>query len=100
MGVGHLRLPLRGGNWNNTASAGVFALNLNDPRVNSNHNVGFRSALLVVRCCILKGMLPVQREIKGAYFHADKAKNTNVMDTESRLVEIRNTWQIIKGMDH
>lgn len=25
--------------------AGVFALNLNDPRTNSNHNVGFRAAL-------------------------------------------------------
>lgn len=38
-------LPLRGGNWDNVVRAGVFALYLNDPRVNSNHNVGFRAAL-------------------------------------------------------
>ena len=39
------RLPLRGGNWWNTSGAGVFALNLNNPRGNSNWNVGFRAAL-------------------------------------------------------
>ena len=38
-------LPLRGGNWNNGAGAGVFALNLNNPRTISNANVGFRAAL-------------------------------------------------------
>ena len=36
------RLPIRGGNWNNTANAGVFALNLNNPRSNVNTNIGFR----------------------------------------------------------
>ncbi len=36
---------LRGGNWNNGASAGTFALNLNNARSNVNDNVGFRAAL-------------------------------------------------------
>jgi hypothetical protein len=36
--------PLRGGNWNNAASAGVFALNLNNVRSNVNTNIGFRAA--------------------------------------------------------
>lgn len=35
----------RGGNWNNGANAGVFALNGNNSRANSNTNIGFRSAL-------------------------------------------------------
>ena len=34
-----------GGNWNNGANAGLFALNGNNPRSNSNWNLGFRSAL-------------------------------------------------------
>jgi hypothetical protein len=40
-----LRLPIAGGNWNNGSNAGVFYLNLNNPRSNSNSNIGFRSAL-------------------------------------------------------
>jgi len=39
-------LPLRGGSWNNGAGAGVFALNLNNPRADSGNNVGFRAAFL------------------------------------------------------
>lgn len=35
-------VPLRGGNWNNGSNAGVFALNLNNPRSNSNTNIGAR----------------------------------------------------------
>lgn len=35
----------RGGNWNNGANAGVFYLNGNNSRSNSNTNIGFRSAL-------------------------------------------------------
>ncbi len=34
-----------GGNWNNGANAGVFYLNGNNARSNSNANIGFRSAL-------------------------------------------------------
>ena len=40
-------LPLRGGSFNgNQTRAGVFALNLNNARAISNHNVGFRAAFL------------------------------------------------------
>ncbi|MCM1167657.1 MAG: formylglycine-generating enzyme family protein [Ruminococcus sp.] len=40
------RLPLRGGAFYNGASAGVFALHLNDARSFSNGNVGFRAAFV------------------------------------------------------
>lgn len=39
------RLGRRGGNWNNTSNAGVFYLNGNNARSNSDNNIGFRSAL-------------------------------------------------------
>ena len=39
-----MRFPYRGGNWNNAANAGVFALNMNNERTNRNWNIGFRSA--------------------------------------------------------
>lgn len=35
-------LPIRGGNWNNAATAGVFALNCNNARSNVNNNIGAR----------------------------------------------------------
>lgn len=35
-------LPIRGGNWNNSASAGVFYLNCNNTRSNANDNIGAR----------------------------------------------------------
>lgn len=38
-------MPFRGGSFLNTGSAGVFALNLNEPRSNTWNNEGFRSAL-------------------------------------------------------
>jgi len=44
-------LPIRGGNWNNQGNAGPFALNLNNPRSNSNSNIGFRPALLYRQMC-------------------------------------------------
>jgi len=40
----HLRIPIRGGSWNNTSNAGVFKLNLNNVRSNANGNIGRRSA--------------------------------------------------------
>nr|DAM48282.1 MAG TPA: TREPONEMA DENTICOLA VARIABLE PROTEIN 1 FUNCTION, PERIODONTAL DISEASE [Caudoviricetes sp.] len=56
-------MPLCGGNWGNGASAGVFNLNLNNPRSFVNWNVGFRSALLsLARYLLLKGNISVQRE--------------------------------------
>lgn len=45
------RCPNRGGNWNNGTHNGVFALNLNNPRSNSNDNIGGRSALRYLRIC-------------------------------------------------
>lgn len=38
------RLPVCGGSWNNTSSAGVFYVNLSNPRSNSYTDIGFRSA--------------------------------------------------------
>ena len=51
-------MPFRGGSWNNGSSAGVFALNANAPRSNSNHDVGFRSALLQSKKGIRLYVLP------------------------------------------
>lgn len=38
----HARVPIVGGNWNNGANSGVFALNLNNARSNVNTNIGAR----------------------------------------------------------
>jgi len=35
--------PIVGGNWNNDTNAGVWTLNLNNARGNSNNNVGCRA---------------------------------------------------------
>ena len=40
------RLPIRGGDWSNTSSAGVFALNLHNPRSHVGTHLGFRAALV------------------------------------------------------
>ena len=37
-----MALPIRGGNWNNSSNAGVFNLNCNNPRTNSNGYIGAR----------------------------------------------------------
>lgn len=67
MGDGSYRLGYRGGNWNNTSNAGVFNLNGNNPRSNSNSNIGFRSALLLFRD-VWWLWLPNQcKEIKGVH---------------------------------
>jgi len=34
---------IAGGNWNNGTNTGVWTLNLNNNRTNSNNNIGFRS---------------------------------------------------------
>ena len=44
MGSDIMRLPYRGGNWNNGADAGLAAVNLNNSRANTNTNIGFRPA--------------------------------------------------------
>lgn len=38
------RLPICGGGWSGASNAGVFDVNLNGPRSNSDSNIGFRSA--------------------------------------------------------
>lgn len=40
------RFPIRGGYWNYASNAGPAALNCNNPRSNTNSNIGFRSASL------------------------------------------------------
>ena len=40
------RLPIRGGNWNNTSNAGVFYLNLSNPRSNTYWDIGGRCAFV------------------------------------------------------
>lgn len=42
-----MRLPIRGGNWNNGGNAGLAALNVNNARSNRNANIGCRPALEV-----------------------------------------------------
>ena len=41
--------PISGENWNNGTNAGVWTLNLNNDRDNSNDNIGFRSDSLSPR---------------------------------------------------
>ncbi len=37
--------PIAGGNWNNSSNAGVWAVNVNNSRTNSNNNVGSRAVI-------------------------------------------------------
>ena len=37
--------PIAGGNWDNGSNAGVWAMNMNNDRTNSNHNVGSRAVI-------------------------------------------------------
>lgn len=60
-------LPIRGGNWNNAANAGVFTLNCNNARSNANNNIGARPDSMprtLQGDCGLKG---------GAFLHSVKA---------------------------
>jgi hypothetical protein len=49
------RFPLRGGNYNNGAAAGLGALNLNNRRANVSSNIGFRPALPLSQKPVLYG---------------------------------------------
>ena len=64
------RLPICGGNWNNAANAGVFNVNLNNPRSNSNDNIGFRPALLSYARGRKSTDNRTARENKGTCFHS------------------------------
>lgn len=58
-------MPICGGNWNNGSNAGVFNVNLNNPRSNANSHIGFRSALLsYARIRIVHELPDSAREIK------------------------------------
>lgn len=57
-----MRLPVCGGYWSNGAEAGVFAVNLSNPRSNAHWNIGFRCALPDVRCRALTGARTAQGE--------------------------------------
>jgi hypothetical protein len=47
--------PISGGNWNNSSNAGVWTLNCNNDRANSNNNVGFRADSVSPRIAQAKG---------------------------------------------
>jgi hypothetical protein len=49
------RGAISGGNWNNGANDGRFALNLNNAPSNTNNNIGFRCALPEVKATRLSG---------------------------------------------
>lgn len=61
-------LPIRGGNWNNSASAGVFNLNCNNARSNSNTNIGARPDLTSPRTALADGGFK-----GGAFLHRAQA---------------------------
>ena len=65
---GSVRLPLRGGNWNNGANAGVFNCNLNNARSYYSSNIGFRSALMVKE---VRKPYEARKPCKGAYLFSD-----------------------------
>lgn len=47
-----------GGNFGNTGNAGVFYVNVNNTRGNSNFNIGFRSALPSKKKTKIYGLSP------------------------------------------
>ena len=62
-------LPFRGGSFWNFETAGVFALNLNNPRSNTNPSIGFRSALFHMRldciCCLFVVVVSIQGRLQA-----------------------------------
>lgn len=63
--------PISGGNWNNGSNAGVWALNLNNARSNSNTNVGCR--LDLAHKCSNSELLKVR---KGRVLSGALARNS------------------------
>ncbi len=53
IGYALFRAAIRGGNWNTTSDAGVFALNLNNDPSNRNNNIGFRAALILTKAGVI-----------------------------------------------
>lgn len=75
-GVRYNDVPIRGGNWNNAANAGVFALNLHNARSNANTNIGARPAL---RACQKSSSYrePGQNTLKGCTLLRRESKKLN-----------------------
>jgi len=83
-------LPLRGGNWNDASRAGVFALNLNEPRANSNHDVGFRAAFLSGQIPGAQGLRVRAERQKGHISTPVRAaKNQTFMEAASNPESLR-----------
>jgi hypothetical protein len=85
-----LRWPLRGGNWNNGTNAGVFYLNLNNPRSNSNGNIGFRSALPCSQMLYTYRVYSQNTGVKDSISFALCKKKEMGTNAESSKFEIRN----------
>ena len=79
--------PLRGGNYNNAAAAGLGALNLNNLRANVNSNVGFRPALPLSQKSGLYGGLS-SAEGKRSRVPSPRVSGENI-DRHGRLVGVR-----------
>lgn len=61
-----------GGNWSNGSTAGVFNVNLNNPRSNVNWNIGFRSTLKPEFAILRNSEQCVEN--KGVCFHSGRRK--------------------------
>ena len=61
--------PIAGGNWNNGVNAGVWTLNLNNVRGNSNDNIGFRADSVTPHT--LHGARPSDGGTKGDAFRRE-----------------------------
>jgi hypothetical protein len=73
--------PIAGGNWNNGGNAGVWTLNLNNVRGNSNNNVGFRADSATPRT--LRGARPGDGGAKGDGFRCERAQPSGARSAKS-----------------
>jgi hypothetical protein len=94
-GTGHTerreRCAIRGGDWNNGASAGVFNLNFNNPRSNVNWNIGGRPALPFAGYEYIASRGHVGARAKGVRFPfgaANAGKNTSMPHRRKRQVRM------------
>jgi hypothetical protein len=82
---GWLRCPYRGGNWNNGGINGVFNVNLNNARSNTNTNIGGRPAFPLAGNVCMASWGYAGARIKGACFRPRQDKSwKNEMSRENR----------------
>jgi hypothetical protein len=88
-GCASCRCAYRGGNWNNGTNGGVFYLNFNNPRSNSNTNNGGRPALPFAGyvCIALRGYIGAK--VKGVCFPPSK----NGLGKIKEIAVKTNGWQ-------